>query len=171
MCSWRGVWNIKTTMIAAESITGIRVLCKYAYMYRKSETKLHMSYDMVWANSLKFQKRIFDTFTDYPFTMLFILTVIMKRHTIQWLAGVFPSSVKWPEREAAHIPTPSGEVKNEWSCIFTTTVFMVCTATTVLHGWISEKPESLYCPTVWELRSGHRRTDQHGTQAMGPFAL
>lgn len=77
---------------------------------------------MVWATSLKFRKRTkFDTFMGYPF-MLFKLTVIMNQHTIQWLAGILPSIVKWPEREAAYIPTTSGEVKNECSCIFTTTV-------------------------------------------------
>jgi len=60
------------------------VLCKYAYMYTKSETKLQMSYDMVWATSLKLRKRTkSDTFMGYPFIVLFILTVIMHRHTIQ----------------------------------------------------------------------------------------
>jgi hypothetical protein len=52
-----------------------------------------------------------------PSIVLFKLTFFMNLYPIQWVAWALPSSVKWPEREAAYAPTPSAEVKNEWSYI------------------------------------------------------
>jgi hypothetical protein len=38
---------------------------------------------------------------------------------IQWVPGTVSLGIKWPEREADHLPPSSAKVKNAWSCTST----------------------------------------------------